>query len=106
MLAKNGGEWTSMCDRDTRDHLPWASIQNNNWAQHLAPRALPPWAQHLAPRALPPWAEHLAPRALPPNLVPRAFPLKNGWGGKTPTYKLPTHLYARAPIIGPKYIRL
>ena len=20
MLAKKGGEWTSMCDRDTRDH--------------------------------------------------------------------------------------
>ena len=31
MLAKNGGEWTSMCDRDTPDHLPLASIQNDKF---------------------------------------------------------------------------
>ena len=33
----------------------------------------------------------------PPNLVPRAFPLKNGWGGKRPWHRLVT-----CPLVHPK----
>ena len=34
-----------------------------------------------------------------PNLVPRAFPLKNGWGGKRPWHRLVT-----CPLVHPKIL--
>jgi len=34
-----------------------------------------------------------------PNLVPRAFPLKNGWGGKRPWHRLVT-----CPLVHPKIV--
>ena len=33
------------------------------------------------------------------NLVPRAFPLKNGWGGKRPWHRLVT-----CPLVHPKIL--
>ena len=34
------------------------------------------------------------------NLVPRAFPLKNGWGGKRPWHRLVTCLLVHPKILG------
>ena len=35
-----------------------------------------------------------------PNLVPRAFPSKNGWGGKRPWHRLVTCLLVHPKILG------
>ena len=35
-----------------------------------------------------------------PNLVPRAFPLKNGWGGKRPWHRLVTCSLVHPKILG------
>ena len=43
-------------------------------------------------------------RARATNLVPRAFPLKNGWGGKRPWHLFPPHTFFKGKALGDKVV--
>ena len=38
------------------------------------------------------------------NFVPRAFPLKNGWGGKRPWHLFPPHPFFKGKALGDKVV--
>ena len=52
-----------MWDRDKRDHLPWASIQNDFfWGGALSPQGSPPLGGALSPQGSPPLGGALSPQ--------------------------------------------